>query len=71
MALLFRLSVPSVADSKQGVMPEPTYGDQFNNAAIQGVKSESRVEIRSQTLHHRFADGACCTLQKPIYTRRV
>ncbi|MFT5933948.1 MAG: CxxC motif-containing protein (DUF1111 family) [Hydrogenophaga sp.] len=71
MALLFRLSVPGVADSKQGVVPEPTYGDQFNNAAIQGVKLGGRVEIRSQTLHCRFADGTRYTLQKPIYTRRV
>ena len=38
VALLFRLSVPGVADPQQGVVPEPTYGDQFNNAAIQGVK---------------------------------
>jgi CxxC motif-containing protein (DUF1111 family) len=68
VALLFRLSVPGVADAQQGVVPEPTYGDQFNNAAIQGVKPEGRVEIRSQPIHGRFADGTRYTLQKPIYT---
>jgi CxxC motif-containing protein (DUF1111 family) len=68
VALLFRLSVPGQADPKQGVVPEPTYGDQFNNAAIQGVKPEGRVEIRSQPIHGRFADGTRYTLQQPIYT---
>jgi CxxC motif-containing protein (DUF1111 family) len=68
VALLFRLSVPGVADPKQGVVPEPTYGDQFNNAAIQGVKPEGRVEIRIEPLHGQFADGTRYTLQKPIYT---
>jgi CxxC motif-containing protein (DUF1111 family) len=68
VALLFRLSVPGIADPQQGVVPEPTYGDQFNNAAIQGVKPEGRVEIRTEPIHGRFADGTRYTLQKPIYT---
>ena len=68
VALLFRLSVPGVADPQQGVVPEPTYGDQFNNAAIQGVKPEGRVEIRSEAIHGQFADGTRYTLQKPVYT---
>lgn len=68
VALLFRLSVPGIADPQLGVVPEPTYGDQFTNAAIQGVKSEGRVEIRSQPIHGRFADGTRYTLQQPIYT---
>ena len=68
VALLFRLSVPGIADPKQGVVPEPIYGDQFNNAAIQGVKPEGRVEIRSQPIHGRFADGTRYALQQPIYT---
>lgn len=68
VALLFRLSVPGTASPKQGVVPEPTYGDQFNNAAIQGVKPEGRVEIRSEPIHGRFADGTRYTLQKPVYT---
>jgi CxxC motif-containing protein (DUF1111 family) len=68
VALLFRLSVPGQADPYQGVVPEPTYGDQFSNAAIQGVKPEGRVEIRSEPMHGRFADGTSYTLHKPIYT---
>src|SRR5690606_35582660 len=68
VALLMRLSVPGKPDPQQGVVPEPTYGDQFNNAAIQGVKPEGRVEIRSKPIQGRCADGTRYTLQQPIYT---
>ncbi len=67
VALLMRLSVPGVPAAHEGVVPEPTYGDQFNNAAIQGVKPEGRVEIRNTPIRGRFADGTRYTLQKPIY----
>jgi CxxC motif-containing protein (DUF1111 family) len=67
VALLMRLSIPGTPDTKSGVVPEPTYGDQFNNAAIQGVKAEGRVTMRWQALPMRFADGSRVTLQKPIY----
>lgn len=67
VALLMRLSVPGLADPKLGVHPDPVYGDQFNNAAVQGVKPEGRVQIRRQPLHGRFADGTRYTLQRPIY----
>lgn len=67
VALLLRLSVPGTPAVHSGVVPEPTYGDQFNNAAIPGVKPEGRVEITSQPLHGRFADGTRYTLQQPQY----
>jgi CxxC motif-containing protein (DUF1111 family) len=67
VALLMRLSVPGKPGDTAGVVPEPTYGDQFNNAAIQGVKPEGHVEIRSEAVHGRFKDGTRYTLQKPIY----
>ncbi|MGB3071395.1 MAG: di-heme oxidoredictase family protein [Ottowia sp.] len=67
VALLMRLSVPGEPDPHLGVRPEPVYGDQFNNAAIQGVKPEGHVEIRSQPLQGRFADGTVYTLHKPEY----
>ena len=67
VALLLRLSVPGTPTPHLGVVPEPTYGDQFNNAAIAGVKPEGRVEITSQPLHGRFADGTRYTLQQPRY----
>jgi CxxC motif-containing protein (DUF1111 family) len=67
VALLMRLSVAGTPAVRAGVLPDPVYGDQFNNAAIQGVKPEGRVEIRQQPIPGRFADGTRYTLQKPIY----
>jgi CxxC motif-containing protein (DUF1111 family) len=67
VALLLRLSVPGTPDAKSGVVPEPTYGDQFSNAAVQGVKAEGRVTLRRQPVPVRLADGTRVTLQKPIY----
>ncbi|MFC4159293.1 di-heme oxidoreductase family protein [Chitinimonas lacunae] len=60
MALLFRLSLP---DGR----PEPTYGGQFNNDAVSGVKPEGQIEIQYQEIEGRFADGEGYTLLKPAY----
>ncbi|MGE0349006.1 di-heme oxidoredictase family protein [Hydrogenophaga sp.] len=68
VGLLMRLSVAGTPDAKAGVRPDPVYGDQFNNAAIQGVQPEGRVEIRQRPIHGRFADGTRYTLQQPLYT---
>jgi CxxC motif-containing protein (DUF1111 family) len=66
MAVLLRLSVPG-RDAHGGPKPEPTYGDQLNNQAIQGVKPEGRVVMRWQPVPGRFADGTRYTLRKPVY----
>lgn len=66
VALLIRLSVPG-RGAHGGPVHEPTYGDQFNNAAIQGVKPEGRVTLRYETIRGKFADGTPYTLQKPVY----
>ncbi len=65
--MLIRLSVPGQAGPHDGVVPEPTYGDQFNNAAVEGVKPEGEVLIRRTPVHGRFADGTRYTLQRPSY----
>ncbi|TXH90878.1 MAG: c-type cytochrome [Rhodoferax sp.] len=67
VGLLVRLSVPGVG-ANGGVVPDPVYGDQLNNAAVEGVQPEGLVRIRTQPLHGRFADGTRYTLQKPVYT---
>lgn len=67
VALLMRLSIPGTGDHG-GVVPDPVYGDQLNNAAVQGVQPEGRVRIRYQMLHGRFADGSRYTLRKPLYS---
>jgi CxxC motif-containing protein (DUF1111 family) len=62
-----RLSAPGALLIKQGVVPEPTYGDRPTTRAIQGVKPEGRVEIRSQaSLHCRFADGNAARSRNPF-----
>lgn len=67
VALLLRLSVPGVG-AHGGVVPDPVYGDQINNAAIQGVQPEARIHLRAETLRGRFADGSAYTLKRPVYT---
>jgi CxxC motif-containing protein (DUF1111 family) len=67
VALLMRLSIPGVG-AHGGVVPDPVYGDQLNNAAVQGVMPEGQVRIRYQTLRGSFADGTAYTLRKPIYS---
>ena len=66
VGLLIRLSVPGVG-AHGGVVPDPVYGDQFNNAAIQGVKPEGRVAMHWTSVTGRFADGTPYTLQQPHY----
>lgn len=67
VALLMRLSIPGTG-AHGGVVPDPVYGDQLNNAAIQGVQPEGQVHIRYQTLRGKFADGTPYTLRKPLYS---
>jgi CxxC motif-containing protein (DUF1111 family) len=66
VALLMRLSVPGTAEHG-GPKPEPVYGDQLNNAAVQGVRAEGRVVIRHEAVRGRFADGTPYRLRKPVY----
>jgi CxxC motif-containing protein (DUF1111 family) len=66
VALLMRLSVPGDG-GRAGAVAEPTYGGQFNNKAISGVRPEGRVTIRLQPVSGRFADGTPYTLQRPVY----
>lgn len=70
VALLMRLSIPGEPGSHAGVVPEPTYGDQFNNAAVQGVQPEGEVVVRESLVHGRFADGTPYVLRQPNYSLR-
>lgn len=66
VALLMRLSIPG-QDAHGGPNPEPVYGDQLNNAAVQGVKPEGQVTLRYETVRGRFKDGTPYRLLKPHY----
>ncbi|ENO88651.1 di-heme oxidoredictase family protein [Thauera linaloolentis] len=70
VSLLFRLSIPASAArpaGKDGVVPEPAYGTQFNNAGVTGVQPEGAVEIRYVEQPGQFADGTPYSLRKPLY----
>jgi len=69
VGLLMRLSIPGIGEHG-GVLPEPTYGDQFNNFSVQKVRPEGKVEIRYQEVNGRFADGTPYTLLQPNYSFR-
>lgn len=69
VGLLLRLSVPG-AGAHGGVVPEPVYGDQLNNAAVQRVKPEGKVVVTHKDVRGRFADGTPYTLRKPRYEIR-
>lgn len=66
VALLIRLSIPGT-DAHGGPKHDPVYGDQFNNAGIQGVKPEGRVTLRYKTIKGKFADGTPYELLDPSY----
>ncbi len=69
VALLLRLSVPGV-DEHGGPKPEPNYGDQLSNFAVQDVTPEGNVEIHHHEIKGRFADGTIYTLLRPEYRIR-
>jgi CxxC motif-containing protein (DUF1111 family) len=64
VGLLLRLSVPG-KDAHGGPLPDPVYGDQFSNFAIQGVTPEGQISLRYEVVRGKFADGTPYQLQKP------
>ncbi len=50
-----------------GVLPEPTYGDQLQDRAILGVPPEGRVRITLEEVPGKYADGTRYTLLAPTY----
>ncbi|EIJ43606.1 putative thiol oxidoreductase [Beggiatoa alba B18LD] len=73
ISILLRLSLPAVTEEqkaqvkKTGVIPEPTYGDQLQNFAIQGVPAEGKPIVTYTEIPVSFADGEVINLRKPHY----
>ncbi len=70
VGLLFRLSIPAPAGQpmdRNGVLPEPSYGTQFNNAAVSGIQAEGEIAIEYVEQAGHFADGTPYSLRKPAY----
>ncbi|MES2942700.1 MAG: di-heme oxidoredictase family protein [Pseudomonadota bacterium] len=66
VGLLLRLSVAG-KNAHGGVLPDPVYGDQFSNFAVQDVVPEGQISLRYEILRGNFADGTAYRLQKPRY----
>jgi CxxC motif-containing protein (DUF1111 family) len=62
--LLLRLSIPLPDGS---TAPEPTYGGQLQDRAINGVSPEGRIEIDWTVVPGEFADGTPFELTAPTY----
>lgn len=71
LSALMRLSIPATTEAHQaqliqnGVIPEPTYGDQLQPGAVPGIKGEGRPAISYENITGQFADGSSYTLIKP------
>lgn len=68
VSMLVRLSVPAAADddlTQGGLMPEPIYGGQFQDAAIPGIEPEGRVRVEYRPRTITFEDGHQVELREP------
>ncbi|HFQ5426873.1 TPA: di-heme oxidoredictase family protein [Vibrio vulnificus] len=70
-SMLVRLSIPALtAEQKKavitsGVIPEPTYGGQLQDFALQDQKPEGQISIRYSDVPVTFSDGTTVVLRKP------
>jgi CxxC motif-containing protein (DUF1111 family) len=64
--LLLRLSVPGETETGSP-LPEPTYGGQLQDGAIEGVEVEGQIVIDYTERAGTFADGTPYTLREPTY----
>ena len=75
VSMVLRLSVPPVTDDekrlvtagKVALIPEPTYGGQLQDFAVQGLEPEGRMHISYETVSIKLGDSQSAELQKPIY----
>lgn len=75
VSMFLRLSIPAQNADQQklldehrvNVIPEPTYGSQLQDIAIQGHEIEGRMQIDYQEITVELADGERVSLRKPSY----
>ncbi|HAS6052525.1 di-heme oxidoredictase family protein [Vibrio vulnificus] len=71
VSMLVRLSIPALtAEQKKavitsGLIPEPTYGGQLQDFALQDQKPEGQISIRYSDVPVTFSDGTTVVLRKP------
>ncbi len=68
VSMLVRLSVPAGEGddlTRSGLVAEPNYGGQFQDAAIPGIAPEGRVRVHYEPVVMTFEDGHQVELRKP------
>ena len=76
VSMFLRLSIPPqnnddrklLTDGRINVVPEPTYGGQLQDLAIQGHAAEGRMHIAYAEENVELADGTKVSLRRPTYT---
>ena len=76
ISMFLRLSIPpeteaqkaALAAHKINVVPEPTYGTQLQNLAIQGQDAEGKMHIDYEDVAVTLAGGDVVHLRKPTYS---
>ncbi|HVZ33321.1 MAG TPA: di-heme oxidoredictase family protein, partial [Polyangiaceae bacterium] len=66
VGIVLRLSVPGLA-ATGAPSPDPTYGDQIQSRAVDGVTAEGTVSVTWRQLAGSYADGTPYTLLQPSY----
>jgi CxxC motif-containing protein (DUF1111 family) len=78
VSMFLRLSIPpqseaqrqALADKDILLVPEPTYGGQFQTFAVPGLPGEGRFDIEVEEIEVPLASGEKAVLQKPVYKIR-
>lgn len=71
VSMLVRLSVPAISAKqktaliKNGIIPEPTYGGQLQDFALQNQVPEGQIKITYSDVPVSFSDGTELILRKP------
>lgn len=76
VSMFLRLSIPAqndsqreaLASSRVAVIPEPTYGGQLQDFAIQGLPIEGRMHIRYTEQQINLSGGETAQLRTPTYS---
>lgn len=76
VSMFLRLSIPPQNDAQRqllesgraGVIPEPTYGGQLQDLAINGLSGEGRMVINYTETTVSLADGTQVSLRQPEYS---
>lgn len=74
VSMLVRLSIPPAADTpaeqfeRHGLVPEPTYGGQFQDASLPGTQPEGRIRIGFREQTRTLANGRTVDLREPVLT---